>query len=97
MSTSAAAPMSRMPFCVTRRSESRAKRAGSQRSMAMLDSTRGPSTKPACAATKRSSASETRVTSTKPPPRFWPQPSVTAAKSTALSVLPSCGRTEKSR
>ena len=45
------------PFCMLRRSESAAKRWGSHESTAMLAMTRGPSTKPACAAMKSSPAS----------------------------------------
>ena len=45
------------PFCMLSRSLSAAKRCGSQESTAMLAMTRGPSTKPACAAMKRSAAS----------------------------------------
>src|SRR5437899_1573836 len=52
------------PSCVTSLSDKSAKRVGTQKSIAMLASTRGPSRKPACAATTRSAASETRVTTT---------------------------------
>ena len=65
MSTSAAPPMRRIPFLITSRSLSRLNWLGSHRSSDMLASTRGPSRKPVCAATKRSTASETSVTSTK--------------------------------
>ena len=40
--------MSRMPLWVVRRSESAAKRRGTQESTAMFARTRGPSRKPAC-------------------------------------------------
>ena len=52
--------MSTMPLCVVSRSESAAKRCGIQESTAMLAITRGPSTKPACAATTSSTPSENR-------------------------------------
>ncbi len=56
--------MSMTPFCMLRRSESAAKRCGSHESTAMLAMTRGPSTKPVCAATKSSPASLDSATST---------------------------------
>ncbi len=58
--------MSRMPSCMERRLESWAKRCGSQESFAMLDMTRGPSMKPACAATKSSAVSAPSVSQMKP-------------------------------
>ena len=57
-------PMSMTPFCMLRRSESAAKRCGSHESTAMFAMTRGPSTKPACAAMKSSPASLQSATST---------------------------------
>ena len=60
--------MSSTPDCVTSRSESDAKRCGSQLSMAMFDITRGPSRKPAWAATKSSAASMTSVPGHEPAP-----------------------------
>ena len=50
-------PMSSTPFCMLSRSESAAKRCGSHESTAMFAITRGPSTKPVCAATKSSAPS----------------------------------------
>ena len=54
-------PMTRIPFCVTSRSERRLKRCGTHESIAMFARTRGPSRKPACAATKRSAPSAMSV------------------------------------
>ncbi len=58
--------MSSTPFCIVSRSESCANRCGSHESVAMLAITRGPSMKPACAATKRSAASATSVSDDEP-------------------------------
>src|SRR5437870_5585587 len=64
-SASSAAPlMSSTPFCIVRRSDSWAKRCGSQESVDMFAMTRGPSMKPACAATKSRHASDASVTRT---------------------------------
>ena len=49
---------------VVSRSDSAAKRCGTQESTAMLASTRGPSVNPACAATTSSIASEKSVSTT---------------------------------
>jgi|GEM_PF-4908005 len=87
MSTRAAPPMSRMPFWVTSRSLRKAKRVGTQRSRAMLDRTRGPSRKPAWAATNRMAASDTSTKETMIPPAA-PQERVTVPRNTAFRVLP---------
>ena len=58
-------PSMRMPFAVVSRSESDAKRRGSHESTAMLDMTRGPSMKPACAATSSSAPSDASTSKTK--------------------------------
>ena len=57
---------------MVRRSESAAKRCGSHESVAMLAMTRGPSRKPACAATKRSAPSLSSAAMTKPWPTWTP-------------------------
>ena len=49
--------MSSTPFLMVSRSESAESACGSQESVAMLAMTRGPSRKPACAATKSSAPS----------------------------------------
>ena len=64
--------MSTTPLRMESRSESAEKRWGSQESMAMLAMTRGPSTKPVCAATKRSAPSERSATQTKACPTGRP-------------------------
>ena len=92
--------MSQTPSRMVSRSESWAKRCGSQESMAMLDMTRGPSMKPAWAATKSRAASATRVTTRKPWPTWTPptfHDAVNRSSSTALRVLPSSGTAWKSR
>ena len=97
---SEAPPMSRTPSCMVSRSESWAKRCGSQESWAMLDMTRGPSMKPAWAATKSSRASETSVTTTKAWPAGRPkgvQPEAKRSSRTAFMVFPSSGAAWKSR
>ncbi len=66
----------------------------------MLAMTRGPSMKPAWAATKSSAASATSVTTTKTWPAGQPaglQASAKRATRTAFIVLPSSGATWKSR
>ena len=66
----------------------------------MLDMTRGPSMKPAWAATKRSAASATSVSTRKPWPTCTPptlHDAVNRSSSTALRVFPSAGTTWKSR
>lgn len=87
-----AAPIQSTPFCIVSRSESAAKRCGSHESTAMFAITRGPSTKPACAATKSSAPSVTSVTTESPAPTRTP-PSVqwpnTRSRSTAFMVIPS--------
>jgi hypothetical protein len=92
--------MSRTPDWVTSRSDSEEKRCGSQLSMAMFDITRGPSRKPACAATNRSAASVARVPTTNQRPTGKPpmlQAPAKASSSTAFIVFPSTGATRKRR
>ncbi len=81
--------MSTIPFCVVSRSDSAANRRGIQLSTAMLASTRGPSMKPACAATTSRMPSENSVTTA----RIFPPGSgaVMVSTSTAFSVLPGTG------
>ena len=81
--------MSWIPFWVVSRSDSAANRRGIQLSTAMLASTRGPSMKPACAATTSRIPSENSVTtdSTRPPGSG----AVMVSTSTAFSVLPGTG------
>ena len=57
-------PIRSTPFCIVRRSESALNRWGRNESWARFAITRGPAMKPACAATKSSSASEAMVTTT---------------------------------
>ena len=61
--TSAARPMIRMPFCVTRRVDRWRNWCGNQESAAMFDNTDGPPRKPVLAATKSSPASVTNTRS----------------------------------
>ena len=89
--TSAAPPMSRMPFRVVSRSESEAKRCGTQLSTAMLESTRGPSRKPVCAATTSRAAAANRVATTRAFENG--KGCSTASASTAFIVLPGTGTT----
>ncbi len=75
--STAASPIAITPSCVTRRALRLAKRRGSQRSVAIVASTRGPSIKPVCAATNSSapSVSSVNVTIGAPtlkPPSFQP-------------------------
>ncbi len=77
------------PFCMVSRSESDEKRLGSHESMAMFAMTRGPSMKPACAATRSRAPSEKIVTTASALPRGqWPN---MAPARMALRVLPSVG------
>ena len=95
-----APPMSSTPDCVTSRSESDANRCGSQLSVAMLDITRGPSRKPAWAATKSSAASTASVPVTNQRPTGSPPALQCPAKfssRTAFMVFPSTGATRKRR
>ena len=98
--TSAVAPMSTTPLAVVRRAESEANRRGSHESTAMFDITRGPSMKPACAATRSRAASEASTRKTKILPRGRPKSRQLPAKAstrTPFKVLPSAGATLKSR
>ena len=68
--------------------------------MAMLAMTRGPSRKPACAATKRRAAEMTSVPATNQRPTGIPPALQCPAKlssSTAFMVFPSTGATRKRR
>src|SRR5438552_428807 len=60
------------PLRIVSRSESAEKRCGRYESVAMLAMTRGPSRKPACAATKRSAPSETSAVITNVGPKGMP-------------------------
>src|SRR4051812_31174904 len=83
-----------MPLLATKRLESCEKRCGVQESSAMFASTRGPSRKPAWAATNSSAASDTRQTITKEVPNDQ-LPIIQDLKSlpnnTAFIVFPSTG------
>ena len=85
--------MSITPLRIVSRSESAAKRCGSHESVAMLAMTRGPSRKPACAATKSSAPSLKSAAMTNALPdvrcRRCSTPPATRSKSTAFIVLPS--------
>ena len=61
---SPATPITNTPLCAARRSERLANQCGTHESRAMLANTRGPSMKPAWAATNNSAPSEITVTST---------------------------------
>ena len=83
-------PIRTTPFCMVRRSESDEKRLGSHESIAMFAMTRGPSMKPAWAATRSSAPSERIVTRARTLPRG--QCANMAPARMALSVFPSAGR-----
>ena len=92
--------MSTTPLRMLSRSERAEKRWGSQESTAMLAMTRGPSTKPVCAATKRSAPSLSRAIHTKACPTGSPptvQASANDSNATAFMVLFSMGWTSRSR
>ena len=93
--TSDAVPMSTIPLLVVSRSERAAKRCGTHESFAMLANTRGPSRKPACAATTSSAPSATSVAQTK----AWPSGDSPAKRdaSTAFIVSPGTCSTRQSR
>ena len=67
--------MSMMPLRIVSRSDSAEKRCGSHESTAMFAMTRGPSRKPACAATNSSAPSLSSATTTNACPTSTP-PSV---------------------
>ena len=94
------APIRSTPFCMVRRELRAPKRCGSQESCAMFAITRGPSMKPACAATNSSRASEVSVMTTKPLPTGIParlQLPASLSASTAFIVFPGSGCTSMSR
>ena len=89
------APIKVIPLWVVRRSDSAAKRRGTHESTAMFASTRGPSMKPAWAATTSNTPSEIMVTttSTRPSGRC----AVSRSARSAFIVLPATGVTCHSR
>jgi hypothetical protein len=84
-----------MPLRMVSRSDSAENRCGSHESTAMFAITRGPSRKPACAATNSSVPSLISAMMTKAFPTCRPasdQSPATRSSRTAFMVLPSTGR-----